>query len=265
VDANELGRLERLVRAAEVRYHGALMSYRRAGETQLWPDRSGELAAAAALTGGHLQFDVRPEAWDTLAPCVLAWALERRGDALSIRASDDDLRRMALLAATGFVRRERYTLQLRRALDGASRPGDAPGFAIRPVRGEDELPAYVALYHQAFGDGPTVESRRRLWEDPSYARELDLVAVTTGGELAAFCLCSMPAAEAADGWVEQMGTHPVFRRRGLARALLREGLARLAERGARTVGLETGGENPARELYEAEGFRLHGRVFRYSR
>lgn len=53
---------------------------------------------------------------------------------------------------------------------------------------------------------------------------------------------------------EPVCTHPAHRRRGLARALMIEGLHRLAARGARTVTVETGNAVPANGLYDAMGF-----------
>jgi mycothiol synthase len=267
MDGAHLDRLERLLGATTAHPTGARLVYRLAAETRVWPDQADELAGAAALFGGHLQFDVRPDAWDTVAPEVLGWAISRAAAtgvaALSTRAAEDDPRRVALLENAGFAREERFALRFGRRLDDpVPAPAPPPGFALRAVGGEEELPAYVALFHEACGDGPTVEGRRRVWRDRSYLRELDLVAVAPDGALAAFCFCTLPHNAPAVGWVEQMGTRPGLRRRGLGRALLREALARLAARGAGAVGLETGFDNPARHLYAAEGFVLESRVFR---
>ena len=100
------------------------------------------------------------------------------------------------------------------------------------------------------GSGPAAEGRRRLRRNREYRPDLDLVAVGPDGRLAGFCLAFVYGEDNAvlgrrDGWVEQMGTHPDHRRRGIGRALLRAGLEGLRQRGAEVAYLETGAENGA--------------------
>lgn len=63
-----------------------------------------------------------------------------------------------------------------------------------------------------------------------------------------------------------LGVAPAARRRGVARALVRAVLARLAALGARTVFLEVRESNAAAQaLYATEGFRTSGRRRAYYR
>jgi ribosomal-protein-alanine N-acetyltransferase len=63
-----------------------------------------------------------------------------------------------------------------------------------------------------------------------------------------------------------LGVAPPFRGHGLGRWLLRLGLRQAARRGARAAFLEVRPSNePARRLYAATGFVLHGRRTAYYR
>ncbi|MFC3118025.1 GNAT family N-acetyltransferase [Jhaorihella thermophila] len=56
-----------------------------------------------------------------------------------------------------------------------------------------------------------------------------------------------------------IATHPDHRRRGLARAAMRDWMTRAAEMGARRAFLEVASDNlPAVALYESEGFAPAG-------
>jgi ribosomal protein S18 acetylase RimI-like enzyme len=59
---------------------------------------------------------------------------------------------------------------------------------------------------------------------------------------------------------EPVGTHPGFRRKGLARAMLLHGMQLAVEAGARHATVVCMGEpKPARELYYSVGFRAFSR------
>ena len=77
------------------------------------------------------------------------------------------------------------------------------------------------------------------------------------GTPAGFLLARVAADECE---ILSLGVHPSFRRRGLARRLLGETLARAALAGGRSVFLEVGEDNDgARQLYLSEGFEQVGR------
>ena len=85
----------------------------------------------------------------------------------------------------------------------------------------------------------------------------------TGEGLAGYVV----AIDAADeGEILNLAVAPGGRRHGLGRALVREVLAALAERGAEHVYLEVRESNaPARALYAAHGFKEAGRRKAYYR
>ncbi|MCI0476857.1 MAG: GNAT family N-acetyltransferase, partial [Anaerolineales bacterium] len=68
------------------------------------------------------------------------------------------------------------------------------------------------------------------------------------------------------GEFEPVGTRPAFERRGLARAALLEGMARMKTRGAETALVSTGGaETGAIRLYESVGFKIVNREVTFTR
>jgi ribosomal protein S18 acetylase RimI-like enzyme len=134
------------------------------------------------------------------------------------------------------------------------------GFVIRPLAGESDVKAYVELHRAVFeGRNMTVGWRARTLCHPAYIPDLDLVAVAPDGRLAAFCMCWLnknPGGEAG-GQIEPLGVHVDFRKLGLGRAILAEGLRRLQLYGADRIYVETDGyRNAALELYESAGFRV---------
>jgi predicted N-acetyltransferase YhbS len=84
---------------------------------------------------------------------------------------------------------------------------------------------------------------------PLYRRDLDLVAIAPGGELAAFTTIWYDDVSRC-GFFEPVATVPEHRRRGLASSLLSEGMRRLKKMGADST--MVGGEAPnANALYQS--------------
>jgi ribosomal protein S18 acetylase RimI-like enzyme len=107
---------------------------------------------------------------------------------------------------------------------GFNHPGEPPG-------GEDEL-----------------ESRRRMFDTPTARRDLKIVVATPNGDYAAFCgMFCVPACGYA--YVEPVATDPDYRRMGLGRAAVLEGVRRCGELGAAVAYV---GSDQA--FYQALGF-----------
>lgn len=182
------------------------------------------------------------------------------GTRLRFYVFEYDTARQELLAARGYrklsaggvIRRlhfGRAPLQERRPLPD--------GYTLRCTRpGEEEDATQIALllnaaFNRDFHSAAEYLTFSRL--APSFRHDLDLVAVAPDGTFAAYI--GIPyVAEIGHGLFEPVCTHPQHRRRGLARALMVEGLHRLQALGARDVVVETGDMIPANRLYEAIGF-----------
>lgn len=199
-----------------------------------------------------------------------------KGETLSLDAGalEDDLPRRTLLERFGFVRQAESSLLMACALDGALPAPQLPdGFTIRPMGGAAELDAYVALHRAAFGtQNMSLDYRRSIMNAPGYLPELDLVAVAPDGELAGFCMGQIFADDAPraggkkEGWTDPVGTHPAYRRLGLARALILSGMGLLRERGLDTALLGTSSTNIAMQRVAAGiGFHVASNTLFFSK
>lgn len=103
----------------------------------------------------------------------------------------------------------------------------------------------------------TLPAYERLRSLPEYRPELDVVVVALDGALAAYALCWLDPTNHT-GEFEPVGTHPQFRRQGLGKVVMQEGLRRLRHHGATTAYVTAIGTNQAaRRLYESVGFTMY--------
>jgi ribosomal protein S18 acetylase RimI-like enzyme len=234
----------------------------------LWETKDGQLAAVLNPEGEHdAILQVHP-AWRT--PALEAEMLDtaeahlgRRGRSgkhrLVVWAAREDAVRRRLLTKRGYQTEDWPEHQRRRTLEGTLPSVPLPeGFKVRPVGGVDELPARSWLSWRAFHpDEP--DEKYEGWEwylniqrSPLYRQDLDLVAVTPGGALAAFCTVWFDDVTRTGGF-EPVGTAPEYRRRGLGKAVMAEGLRRLQRLGATLATVGSYGPG-AHALYESVGF-----------
>lgn len=240
---------------------------------QLWEDQiSQQILAVGWYNAAHFGLDllVDPE-YVELEKRVLHWgeicfrqrAETRRGYGdLKIQVFDWDEKRAARLQQAGY-RRDMFCYvwfeqTLKHPLPDVVLPA---GFAHRQARPE-ESHLRAELHNAAFfTDDVTPKSYERLMQTQSYAHAIDLVAVAPDGRLAAFVLGWLDA-ERKIGMLEPVGTHPEFRRLGLAKGVVHEMLHRMQAAGMEAVQVYT--ENPnigAKKLYTAAGFSVIGKQY----
>jgi mycothiol synthase len=243
----------------------------------LWVDDAGSLLAWAVMQTPFWTIDYvcHPNIDAHLHGEVLAWADHRARRALSspsgrprwfVMAFASQADRMSDLEEAGFASQADVgedswaKVLLQRSADMPVADYTlAADFAIRPLAGEDEVKAYVQLHRAVFeSKNMSLEWRTRTLRRPEHQPALDLVAVAPDGRLAAFCVCWLGTGTNAGltGQVEPMGVSPEFRRLGLGRAILSEGLRRVHRCGAGMICVETDKyRDAAMELYETVGFR----------
>jgi mycothiol synthase len=252
----------------------------------LWFDDRGRLVAWTVLQTPFWAIDYacNPNVEDRLHSQILAWADDRARQLLNtpsgrpswfINVFSHQKERMGDLEAVGFasqadVGENSWTKVLMArpadmALPEVTLPRD---WEIRPLAGEAEVGAYVALHRAVFESTSMREEwRSRVLQRPEYLPQLDLVAVTPTHELAAFCVCWFDKAGPEGrpcGQIEPLGVHAAYRGQGLGKALLAEGIRRLRELGAEQIFVETDNyRNAALMLYEAVGFRVKREVLVY--
>jgi ribosomal protein S18 acetylase RimI-like enzyme len=152
-----------------------------------------------------------------------------------------------------------------RPLDDLPAVPPVDGFELRAVRLPEELEARVDVHRAAFAPSRvTPESYGNVVARAPYRQELDWVAVAPDGRHAAFCLVWLDA-ENGLAEMEPVGTHPDFRRRGLASAVCLAALAEARRLGAREGLVYAVTGDPSVSVYESIGFRSRARHLVYAR
>ncbi|MEJ7762690.1 MAG: GNAT family N-acetyltransferase [Thermomicrobiales bacterium] len=104
-----------------------------------------------------------------------------------------------------------------------------------------------------------------LRETSLYRPDLDLCIRSPAGDVAAYCLCWLDAANGV-GLFEPVRTEDAYQRRGLGQALLTEGIRRMMAGGASLIKVTHMADNPAaKRLYESVGFAAACRKLAYAR
>ena len=129
--------------------------------------------------------------------------------------------------------------------------------------------SYVELHRAAWSTwGPSTYDRAAhgaVTTMPDFERELVPLISASDGTLAAYCIGWFdPVTRMSE--IEPLRTRPVFRRRGLARAVVEEVVRRSTQRGARSVLVWGAHQNTAAlALYESCGFRSRRVMREYRR
>ena len=249
---------------------------------RLWHDAESKLIAYALL-GEDPAFDyqILPEhEWAGIEAEALAWAetrvtelrqyaAQQWGGHLVSGARQDNAQRIAFLEQHGF----RYCgdfaeVNMLRSLDEPIPEAVLPvGCQVRAVAETGEILSRAAAQREVWRPwtvgNVSDDDYARFMRLPGYLRDLDVVTVTPEGVIAAY----------VNGWLDPVnrigdfgpvGALPAYRRQGLTRAALLEGLRRMKGHGMNRVCISTGVSNtPAIRLYESVGFKIVNRYLDY--
>ncbi|HEX9067345.1 MAG TPA: hypothetical protein VF807_01155 [Ktedonobacterales bacterium] len=206
-----------------------------------------------------------PDAIDALLAALEAHLRTTGATVIETEAVAGDLVMEAALSRAGFARGETTLVRFEHALATPLAPATLPpGWRIESVTRETQLAQRIALHREVwFPSQVTLAAYLRLRADPRYDPDLDLVAVNELGDYGAYCICWHDAATRT-GLFEPVGASNPYRRLGLSKAVLTEGLRRLRERGATHAYVNTGnvdvppkfGAQAAQALYRAAGFAM---------
>lgn len=256
---------------------------------QLWEAPTGQLVGVVALwlddptevptdvLEGWVGIFVHP-AWrgQQLETELLTWAehhvreqaqAAQRPAKLLAGARADAPQYRAIYETPGYEMIRQFHTMVRSLADPIPQPQFPPGFTSRPTHAE-EAATWVEMFNESFVDHwhftPTTLARRQFrLTYPTYQPELDWVAVAPDGTLAGFCGAEIDHEEnslkhRSEGWIGLLGTRRGYRRRGLARAMLLQGLHQLHAAGMETtlLGVDSQNPNQAMGLYESVGFTI---------
>ncbi len=249
---------------------------------RLWHD-AGKLVGYAILGEDPLwECQVLPEhAYSGIEIEALAWAetrlaeLRRReaprwsGQLVAV-VRQDDAERIVFLEKHGFRNREHGEVNLLRSLSvPLPEPALPAGYQLRAIIDPRDVPDRAALEREVWSPwsvgNVTSHDYARLMRLPGYNRQLDLVTVAPNGVIAA----------SVNGWTDPVnrvgdfgpvGARAAYRRRGLTRAALLEGMRRMQALGMDRVVISTQVTNTAaRALYESIGFGIVNRTLEYAK
>lgn len=226
---------------------------------RLWSD--GEVLAGFAIDdAGYVIFQAAATSLDAHLDLLrLAEERLRREDGTTIEVSawDDDPEFVSALRSRGYAASGTEGVELICRVDvGADAPVLPDGFSMRWLEpGLDD--AYVELHRAAWSTiRPSAYDRAAhavVLAMPHFDRALVPIVAAPDGTLAASCITWFdPATRTSE--IEPLGTHPGYRRLGLARAVSQEAVRRSARRGATSVQVwGVGADRIA--VYRSAGFR----------
>lgn len=251
---------------------------------RLWHADDGKLIGYAILAEDpSFDFQVLPEhEWSGIEAEALAWAqllvneLRKQdknvwGSPMVSGTRQDNAKRIAFLEQHGFRPGSKFSeVNMLRALDGPIPEPTVPaGCQVRALSETGELSNRACAQREVWQPwtvgNVSDDDYAYFMRLPGYDRQLDVVAVAADGVIAAY----------VNGWLEPVngigdfgpvGARPAYRRQGLTRAVLLEGLRRMKARGMNRVCVSTGVSNAAAiGLYESVGFKIVNQYLEYVR
>ena len=175
----------------------------------------------------------------------------------------DDHAGRACLTQLGFQEREGEDAVMKRDLDHIPEPTPPPGFLIRPVAGDHEAPLLAEVHNSAFHPKWTAARYLDVIRCDGFDAGRELVMVAPDGRFAAFAVVWFDPVSRV-GLFEPVGCHPDFRRRGLTKALLYAGCARMRAAGMAMATVGYGVSNAAAVgLYKSAGFEIYFETIDY--
>lgn len=226
---------------------------------RIWED-DGELVAVVCSEHPDLgdAFLLRRPGYDALLAEMLDYVEKTfphpQNGTLTVFAYDYDAPLEALLTSRGYEKQTEHP-----GYDSVFEIGNLPdlnlpaGFTLQSMVDEND----IEKRREAFGRGfnhedpiewPTAFSYRELQKAPDYRPERDLYIVGPEGNYVSFCIIWYDDRNQI-GSLEPVGTHPAYRRRGLAREVVLEAIRRVAALGATEVWVGSG-----QRFYEVLGF-----------
>ncbi len=229
----------------------------------MWETSDGNMVAVVTDLGeGEFRLHILPHYLTVeLVETLLSWAetnLSMQNDdkcIVYLPVFEHDLFLQEILLRSGYTKQSGKSRHWWRDLDTPGELAPVPdGYVVRSMGGVDEHPARSWASWRAFhADEPNEQyDGDYSWylnfqSAPLYRRDLDIVAVTAGGEMASFCSVSYDDYTRSAVCV-LVGTAAEHWRRGLGKAVITEGMRRARHLGCTRV-FATAYDPPANALY----------------
>jgi GNAT superfamily N-acetyltransferase len=234
--------------------------------TTIWETPGGEIGAVLhPIVTGELRLHVHPhrrsldleDEMFATGEEGLARVDEAGQRSVYLGVDEEDILRKQALTRRRYARHDFTSHKWYRDLGVALQEAPIPlGYVIRSMGDIDEHPVRSWASWRAFHSDEPDEDYDGDWSwiqniqsAPLYRRDLDLVAVAPGGEIASFCTIYYDDVTRAAVCV-LVGTAVEYQRRGLGKAVMVEGLRRLHRMGCTRV-FATAYDPPADALYSS--------------
>lgn len=178
---------------------------------------------------------------------------------LVIWVNQFDQQRQDLLSRRGYLKQDEPEYQRHRNMAQPIPEISLPaGYSLKNIDSEEDLPARAWVSWKAFHSNEPDENYygwqwyKNVQKAPLYRSDLDLVAVAPSGAYAAFVTVWYDEGTRT-ATLDPVGTNPDYQRKGLAKALITEGLRRVKNLGATLCTVGSFSEE-AGALYASLGF-----------
>lgn len=212
---------------------------------RIWED-SGQVVAVVHYESrlGEVFFEVHP-AYSRLKPDMLEYAEkhlygETESGERYVRAfvNDFDLELEALVKSRGYEMVEKFTRPISQFVIPEPFPLiDLPeGFHIKSLADDNNLMKIHRVLWRGFGHAGEpppegIEGRKKMQSTPNFRKDLTIVVEAPAGDFASFCGTWYESVNKI-AYVEPVATDPDFRRMGLGRSSVLEGIRRCGALGA---------------------------------
>jgi ribosomal protein S18 acetylase RimI-like enzyme len=224
----------------------------------VWRAQDGAMVALFISEYGENDFfvEVMP-AYRDLYPVIFHWVEDHWAatrKTIEIDVFSDALDKIRRLESMGFRFKSHFENKRTYDLDALDLDVTLEeGFTVQAFCDSPNYASRVALVQSAFNNPDYTESRlRSLMASPDYVAAYDLVVVSPEGEHVAYCVGWRENAKPHAGYIEPVGTHAAYRRRGFASAVIKTCFQRMKRDGIRTVEIASRAEpNISNYLYDS--------------
>jgi predicted N-acetyltransferase YhbS len=186
-------------------------------------------------------FEIDP-AYGFLKEDMLRYAEEHLGNqsggrrGLSVYINDRDHHFQRLAAARAYVKTDAREPMSALAITALPQANVPEGFSLKSLAEDNDLRKLHRVLWRGFGHGEEppddgIEEREFMQSAPNYRRDLNIVVEAPDGTYASYCGTWYEPVHAI-AYVEPLATDPDYRRMGLGKAALLEGVRRCGELGA---------------------------------